>query len=485
MNEKRLYYIRFSNYLIPSAYILLCSLSLISLFWIDSSKIGVVLLFTFSVLFTLEKIRKICYSKDLLSPLFIFITISFIAFPVKFLFYFIKPSEMFFEKLRAPINFNYSGYDFYITFLVFLLGYFSFILGYKRFGTRYKISTWSSKQAKKIIVVPNLNKLMFLCCLILFLEFYIKFKFGIGFLLIEPPKVGFRIVGITYFFFLCSRLFLITLYVYVSFIKRANSHILLSITILLFMAILEAIGLSKIGLIYGFFILVVVSLLLKEKRGRFPRAIPILAVCFILAWIVVFPVIEAYRFTPMMVERHVKFSNAQLLVQYIGHIPEYTSESLNRALTRISGFDQLLPIIAYGKDHALLNLSALSDSYNGGTLYKSDILGFHPEEPIGFAHTLWGVFYIHLGLVGVILGMFLWGKLNRLLYETTRKIYFRNNAYGAALWPLYLMWFLFNTFDGYLFYFGMRYFIAIVFVFLFWKNVLSSSFMRWTPLSGQ
>ena len=131
MNKKLLNSITIpKTHLISCVYLFIFFVCTLASFWVDISKTGVILIFAFSFVFTMETIKKqSLHPIGFLSPLFIFIVISFITYSLKFLVYSFDPSQFFFfanawQINSWQINFNFSQYDCYITFLVFLIGFF-------------------------------------------------------------------------------------------------------------------------------------------------------------------------------------------------------------------------------------------------------------------------------------------------------------------------------------------------------------------------
>lgn len=125
-----------------------------------------------------------------------------------------------------------------------------------------------------------------------------------------------------------------------------------------------------------------------------------------------------------MIEKKVTLSDIISLNQSVVNIIKNggLSLSLKKSFERVGGFDYLFPITIYGRNHYLLSFWDIFNPNKGGNFYKCDILGLNPKFNIGFSHTLWGVFYMHLNIVGVIFGMFLWGKINRFLFEILKKL---------------------------------------------------------------
>ena len=136
----------------------------------------------------------------------------------------------------------------------------------------------------------------------------------------------------------------------------------------------------------------------------------------------------------------------------------------------------LFPITIYGRNHYLLSFWDIFNPIKGGNFYKCDILGLDPKINVGFSHTLWGFFYLRFKIIGVIFGMFLWGKINRFIFKIFKKYCLHKDVFAIAFWASYLPCFYFSTFDGNLIYFGVKWFIGIIITFFFWEKILS---IRW------
>ena len=85
------------------------------------------------------------------------------------------------------------------------------------------------------------------------------------------------------------------------------------------------------------------------------------------------------------------------------------------------------------------------------------------------------------------MGMFLWGKFNRFIFEIIKGIYLKSYAFGASLFVIYIQWFILTTFG-----FGpnthkmaVDSFIADVFIFLLWRTLFRIKFIKPKVCNGE
>jgi len=471
-------------YLSLCTYLLVFLVCTLALFWVDSSKIGVVLLFAFSLVFTIEMIKKQSFHPiGFLSPLFVFIIISFLTYPLKFLLYSFNPLQFFFFVDRLPINFNFSEYDYYITFLIFLIGFFSFYFGYIiKTNTNYR-STLNYRKIKATIKIPTLNILMLISIFLTFMVYILQFKLGIGRIFVSSPKIAFKIVGITYYIFFTSQALLLSLYLFASIERNQIIHIFLASLIVLVVVGFSLMNLSKAGLLYPIFIFIVLFILNKDKTGKYPKKLFIIIIGLILLFFALYSGIATYREITL---RHGSGGGIESLRFFIQSVDVRRSlNKLDAIFSRLGGLDVMLPIVSYGKDHALfsgidlLNLIFGDNTKDYFLMYKN-ILGLPPEWTSGFEVSLMGFLYIYFRIGGIIIGMFLWGKFNRFVFDIIKGIYLKSYSFGASLFVIYLQWFIFVTFG-----FGpnshkmaVNSFLANVFIFLFWKTLFRINFIK-------
>lgn len=440
--------------------------------------IRVTLIFYGSVFFTFLLLRQVKKALDYLNPLTLFLIISFLAFQLKFYVYYLNPSKMYFTN--SPINFYYDESDFHFTFLYFILGYFSFILGYSRFGNKNQPSTSILRKISGHTGrIPRLSTLMAINIIFLILSSILMYKFQIGLLFGEAPVLGFKIVGIIYYFFVYGSHFLFLLYIYASFRNKNYFHIFFSLSLLFTTTFIGASSYSKAGFLVAFLILLSIILSLKQFHKKIPNVIYISALLSLGFFIALYPLIQLYRFAGLGMDISRGISSLPLLFAVAKDIEVSISQVFWDIFSRVSGFGSLLSIVAYEKDAELLNVSDFfqyflgNESSDYALFYRINIMGVLHET--GFELTLWGFLYIYFGVYGIVLGMFLWGKLNRFLFRIIREIYCTNYVYGMTLLFLYLIWFLGITFG-----FGpntpwmaLKVFVATIFLFVFWTKVFS------------
>lgn len=480
------------SYLSVSGYFFAFSLCLLSFLLYDDVKIGLFLLLVSFIIFTVLIIKTLKYS-GLLSPISMFVIYSFIAYPIMMLYYLIDPTKTFFAGM--PIRFDYPRYeDFYFTFLYFLIGYIAFIGGFIGIkGKPKKIICPSADVSRfdaNIKILPNLNILMIISLILLFAGFFLRFKLHIGLLFGhaygDAPILGYNIVGITYFLFIHSNIFLLPIYLYTSIKKNNRIHSIIAFSLLVILAIFDTISLSKAGFIYFLFICTIVYILLGDSRKNISRtAVAIVGLSVILVIIIMFPMVRYLREISLaagvigldaitMGLHNIKFND---LLNNIN-----IGESLIALLSRIFiGFDQQLPVIAYGRQHGLLNWNDLFEYLLGNYAkgyhywYFVDITGFG-EELLGktqHAGNLIGFLYAYFNWAGIFIGMLLWGKFNRLCYDKIRDICWHYDAYGVGLTVVYLFWFISLFQNADLFGHGVRFFIGNIILFIFWRKLLT------------
>ena len=474
-------------YIISCVYLLIFFVCALALFWVDILDVGVVLIVAFCFVFTIETIKKqSLHPIEFLSPLLIFIVISFITYPLKFLVYSFDPSQFFFfdvawQSNLWQLNFNFSQDDCYLTFLIFLIGFFSFYLGYRIKTNINSRSTLDDRKIKTVIKIPSLNTLLVISILFTFIIYILQFKLGIGKLFATPIKLPFKIVGITYYIFFTSQALLLNLYFFTSIEREKKIHIFLASFMVLVVVGFSMINLSKAGLLYPILIFIVLFVLNKDKMGKYSKKLLFTAIGLILLFFALYSCLATYREITL---KHGLVGGTESLKFFIPNV-NVSLDGLKAIFSRLGGLDVMLPIVSYGKDNALfsgndlLALISGADSKDYFLMYKN-ILGLPPERISGFEISLMGFLYMYFRIGGIIIGMFLWGKFNRFIFEIVKRIYLKSFSFGASLFVIYIQWFVYTTFG-----FGpnthkmaVNIFLANVVIFLLWKTLFHINFIK-------
>jgi hypothetical protein len=313
--------------------------------------------------------------------------------------------------------------------------------------------------------------------------YILQFKLGIGRIFVSLPKIAFKIVGITYYIFFTSQALLLPLYLFASIERNQIIHIFLAFLMVLVVVVFSLMNLSKAGLLYPIFIFIVLFVLNKDKTGKYPKKLFIIIIGLILLFFALYSGIATYREITL---GHGSGGGIESLRFFIQSVDVRRSlNKLDAIFSRLGGLDVMLPIVSYGKDHALfsgidlLNLIFGDNTKDYFLIYKN-ILGLPPEWTSGFEVSLMGFLYIYFRMGGIIIGMFLWGKFNRFIFEIIKGVYLKSYSFGASLFVIYIQWFIFTTFG-----FGpnshkmaVNSFLANVFIFLFWKTLFRINFIK-------
>lgn len=453
------------------------SISLITLFLIIYQvNLKVSLLFMITIIATFLFLKRMETFSDYLNPYYLFVIFSLIAFQLKFLINYLKPSMMNFTIY--PVNFLYNESDFILSFLYFILGYFAFILGFGKARIKFRSKTLILKEINKSRrKIPPLSKLLAINIAFSIINCILMFKFQIGLLLGKTPIVGFKIVGILFYFFLFGSQLLLLLYIYSSIKKSNYIHIIISLSLLFFGALISVLNYSKSGFFTALFALFVVILSLKDYLKKIPRVLKISALFSFILFITLFPLIQEYRFISLRKGTERELSSLFHFAEVAMNSNIDYEKAFWAIVRRVGGFDSFLPIIAYGRTNNLLSITDFIRYFNKressdyALFYRTNIMGVKSET--GFEISIWSFFYIYFGIFGIIFGMFLWGKLNKFLFRLVKNIIFINDFYGVPLLFIYLMWFLGTTFG-----FGpdtpnmaIKTFVAAIFIFLFWTRI--------------
>jgi hypothetical protein len=483
----------------PNVYLSLCTYLLVLLvgamasFLVDSSKIGVVLLFVCSLVFTIEMIRKqLFHPIGFLSPLFVFIVISFLTYPLKLILYSFNPLQFFFFVDQYPITFNFSEYECYITFLIFLIGFLSFYFGYITRTNTNSRSTSNYREIRATEKIPSLNMLMLISSFLTFMVYILQFKLGIGRIFVSSPEVGSKIVGITYYIVFTSQALLLPLYLFASIERHQRIHIFLACLMVLVVVGFSLINLSKAGLLYPIFILAVLFVLNRDRTGRYPKKLFIVIIGLVLLFLVLYSSMGIYRQVALQHGSGGGIESLGIFIQSVNVNIGVGVSKMEAIFSRLGGLDVMLPIVSYGKDHALFSGSDLlrlivGDNTKDYFLMYKNILGLPPEWKSGFEITLMGFLYTYFRIGGIVMGMFLWGKFNRFIFEIIKGIYLKSYAFGASLFVIYIQWFILTTFG-----FGpnthkmaVDSFIADVFIFLLWRTLFRIKFIKPKVCNGE
>lgn len=437
----------------------------------------VYLLFLSSTLITfIVMVKYVKRPFDFVDPIVIFMILSLIAYQIKYYICDVNPSLLFFFN-DSNVNFQYEKADYLTTIIYQFIGWIGFIAGYLMISSKIRFFNYNNVVRK--IKKPNLSNILIVNILFSVIAFIVQYKYKIGLLLEESPILTMKLTGIIFYFFIFGSGFLFLLYINSAVRSNERLHIVASFTMLFISTFLSVMSFSKAGFLSTFIILLIMAVLLKED-GKIPAYIKLSAIAALLLFLALFPVIQLYRFSGLESGIERGFKMFPLLIKVITDNFSYDliSTGFIAVFQRIPGFDVLLPIVAYGKNEHLLSMADFikylmgSETSDYANFFKIEIMGVSPMNPTGFEITLLGFLYIYFGAVGIAVGMFLWGILNKILFGIIKRFYFSNPLFGFPILSIYITSFIGVTFGfgGNTIFMTSKTFIATVFLLIFWMK---------------
>ncbi|HAW58642.1 MAG TPA: hypothetical protein DCX03_06465 [Bacteroidales bacterium] len=202
----------------------------------------------------------------------------------------------------------------------------------------------------------------------------------------------------------------------------------------------------------------------------------------VLGAVIMYPIVSQYRYAVLMLFGQVDLGAfGEIIKAYALDIQDirWTSEFL---LRRVSGLDNVIPIVAYLQQGAGSNLvdppsffaNLFGMEIKPEQFYTWYILGVDPNIITTNAPTGWGALYIYGGIMSVLFGMLIIGILSSLFYLTLL-----SNTHRDGRWVVFYSIFMVNiflpvVFEGTMINYCKKHFLALAFMYMLSIFVLTS-----------
>lgn len=459
-------------------YLLLIGLFCLAAVFFETSQDWFYVLLLIYIGVSLERFSRLRRDEGYASPGFIFIASMFIAYPLKLFFY----------PLFSIEGMWYSQQEIYLAFSVFILSYLSFLAGLSLVPGNNKAGARMSPQAEDPVSGPplgiSLNVILLSFAAVVFLGVFSRFYLEYDVVGFEGGVSPYRLYGTLMLFFQMSFMIVGGICVYASLRAGKKVHLLLSQLLLFAGALSLGLGLKKLGFAQAVGVNLVVYLVLKDQKKKVRSAFFFVSLCWLLLFVVFFPAVESFRQEEWSRVEFGGLGAAGRLLEEAGNtLSTLSGETIGDIIIliwgRFSGLDILVPIVAYGVHHPLLDFSAFVRSFfqpeeviDPGGFYKLMIVGMPASQYGGFGATLLGDFYVYGQTLGAMLGMFLWGLVNSVIYRLAGLIKRISPELHAGVLAAYLIWFSNVTLNGGLFHLGYKELAAFMVGSVFWMCVL-------------
>jgi len=400
-------------------FILVSFAGVVSFLWVPDLYIVTPLLYAIYILITLYILR---FAKvDIFSPLIFFIFLSFLGFGFSLLYLSNFPDQYFFINPFYHYNFKYNNHTMALAFMVFLLGYISFIFGFNivKRGIKLKIRERTT----------NIFLLVTLAVIFVFSSYFFRSRYNVGvpgYYTASIPHAGYLYYPLMY-----GSLIITGLILYSALRKNSTFYTIAGLSLFGLDSFLKAILGWKGGPIQA---IIIISLIYyyTSRYGQqsisknIKKYVVIMILILIIFLFLIYPVITYYRSAVLIGGGQANLSNFVTIFKRSSNSTGLNfTKALSKIQGRISGINNLLPIVAYFQQNIgetiktpsfFLNL--LKIDINPEQYYTWFVLGVNPNIITTNAPTGWGALYIYGGVIGVIIGMFIFGTISKFLYLT-------------------------------------------------------------------
>lgn len=425
-----------------SGFILVTFAGIISFFLVSDLSISIPLLYIIYIFITLYVLR---FTKvDIFSPLMFFILFSFLGFGFALPYLANFPDQYFFINPFYKYNFKYDNHTIALAFMIFLLGYISFIFGFNVLKRGIKIKIIERSTHPFGLIVFSL--------ILIIASFFFRSRYNVGVPGYYTASISHA--GYIYYPLMYGATLSMALVLYSALIKNSTFYT----TIGLFLFILEPLLQALLGW-KGTFVQVIIMISLiyyyvsrcshQPISRNIKLSIVIIILILIILLFLLYPVVTYYRSVVLIGGGQANLQNFITIFKESADTSNFSFlEFLSKLQSRFTGINNLLPIVAYFQQNIgetiktpsfFLNL--LNIDINPEQFYTWFVLGVNPKIVTTNAPTGWGALYIYGGVIGVIIGMFIFGVISKFLYLT-----FLKNLNRDRRWIVFYTIFICNIF---------------------------------------
>lgn len=455
-------------------FILVSFLSLISLLWATDISLNLPFLYAIYIIVTLYVLR---FAKvDIFSPLMFFIFFSFLGFGLQLPILSIVPNSVFFINPFYHPNFEYSNYALAFAFFVFLIGYIGFIVGFNMVKRSVKLTV-----SERLVHPLGID---IVAVILILASFYFRSRYNVG---VPGYYAGsIKHAGYLYYPLMYGSLIATSLTLYSAIIRNSVFYTILGVLLFCLYALLGAV----LGWKGDFILAIIIILMIYYYVDRYRlqniskdirHLITIMMVVLFILFVLFYSVIGYYRTVLLINQSQTDITSfVSILNKNINAVMSSFSETLNAVQNRISYLSNLVAITTYFQQNLkrdfeipsfflnLLNIGIYPEEY-----YTWYILGVSPNIITTNAPTGWGALYIYGGVLGVLIGMILFGMLSKFLYLT-----FIANIYRDGRWIIFYAIFMDKiflpvVFEGTIINYFKKNFVALLFVYAFFIFMLN------------
>ena len=420
-------------------FVLVLFAGIISFLWASNPSVSIPFLYALYGAITIYVLR---FAKaDIFSPLIFFLFFSFLGFGLKLPLLSLFPEWAFFANPFYNPRFSYNASAISSAFVVFLVGYVAFIIGFNVVKRGIKVGV--SERASHPLILAMLSAILITA------SFYFRSQYLVG-----VPGYNVAIIehaGYVYYPLLYGAIITTGLTFYLALTQGSVFYVIAALILFGGSAFAEILlgwkgGAVKFGLIMLMIYYYVSRYRLRNISARIKHWVVAAFLLMVVGTVVLYPIAAQYRYAVLM-------PSGKVSMWAFGDIIKGTSlnifQTLNLAIKRASGLDNLVPIVAYFQSNVGETLNEAPSFF--ANLFDMDIqpeqfytwyiLGVNPNIITTNAPTGWGVLYIWGGIIGVVIGMIIIGMLSKLLYLT-----FLSNVRRDGRWIVFYTVFMVNIF---------------------------------------
>ena len=400
-------------------FILVSFAGIVSFLWVPDISIVTPLLYAIYILITLYILR---FAKvDIFSPLMFFIFLSFLGFGFSLSYLSNFPDQFFFINPFYAYNFKYDSHTMALAFMVFLIGYISYIFGFNIVKRGIKLSIRERK--------TNIYTLIILGFILIISSYLFRSRYHVGvpgYYTASIPHAGYLYYPLMY-----GSLIITGLILYSALRKNSTFYTIIGLSLFGLDAILKSILGWKGGPVQA--IIIILSIYYYTSRysqqsisKNIKSSVIIMILILIIFLFLIYPIVTYYRSMVLIGGGQANLLNFVTIFKRSSNSTGLNfTKALSKIQGRISGINNLLPIVAYFQQNIgetiktpsfFLNL--LKIDINPEQYYTWFVLGVNPKIITTNAPTGWGALYIYGGIIGVIIGMFILGTISKFLYLT-------------------------------------------------------------------
>ncbi|MBW2661222.1 MAG: hypothetical protein JRD93_04350 [Deltaproteobacteria bacterium] len=323
-------------------------------------------------------------------------------------------------KLFWPGIYKFNTSTIAHAYFIFLAGYIPFFTGYLIWGKNRNPNINTALNSKlyeqeidESYVVPT-TSLIFICIIGISLKAFSLYFLQIGDPNVLPTRIQVPyLTGIIYFICTSGLLFLLTVLLILTAVKRRFFLFGIGLALLLIFTILDlSVGWKSPLLYFPLIIGFVTYACYRRHIKSIYRPLTIGLIALSLIGVNAYVGIQHYRY--LRISGKADLSNSPNVI-----FSASAAENIASIITRFGGFEQLVTVLSYIESHPEFKRLGFAAMWgNEATeFYTHKLIGSSKQSKTSYSSNQWGQFYLSLGIWGVIAGMFVVGIIMRLVQK--------------------------------------------------------------------